>query len=167
MSQIIDEIEIYSQDESGLITSGKAQDTTIPTTTGRFAPGCTLLGTDGETYRNEGTTASPSWVNAENVSSSEIASGAVTLAKLATGISPSHIVKFAGNHTTAGGGISEDKTITGVLSTDIVIATVKTLGVVNVFLLSATTATDKITFTFTADPSTDHVISYQVLRAIA
>jgi hypothetical protein len=93
MSRIIDEIEIY-EEAAGLITSGKALDGTIPTTAGRFAPGCTLLGVDGITYKNSGTTASPSWDSVDSISTSEIAAGAVTLAKLASGVTPSHIVKF-------------------------------------------------------------------------
>lgn len=95
MSRVIDEIEIYTENESGLITSGKAQDSTIPTTAGRFAPGCLLLGVDGKTYKNTGTTASPSWADIESISSADIAdssivnadinaSAAIAISKLAT-----------------------------------------------------------------------------------
>jgi hypothetical protein len=94
MSRIIDEIEIFNETQDGLITNGKAIDSTIPTTAGRFAPGCVLLGVDGKSYKNTGTTASPSWDSVDSISTSEIASGAVTLAKLASGISASHILKF-------------------------------------------------------------------------
>ena len=94
MTRVIDEIEIYTEDESGLITSGRAQDSTFPTTAGRFAPGCTLLGPNGVMYKNTGTTASPSWDSVDSIATSEIAANAVTLAKLATGVTPSHILKF-------------------------------------------------------------------------
>ena len=94
MSRIIDEIEIFNETPEGLITNGKAIDGTIPTTAGRFAPGATVLGVDGKSYRNGGTTASVSWQDEDSISTSEIASGAVTLAKLASGITASHILKF-------------------------------------------------------------------------
>lgn len=80
MARIIDEIEIYDEAE-GIIVQGRALDGTIPTTAGRFAPGCTLLGVDGNTYRNTGTTAAPVWDNADSIATSEIAAGAVTYAK--------------------------------------------------------------------------------------
>lgn len=82
MAKIIDEIEIYDEAE-GIIVQGRALDGTIPTTAGRFAPGCTLLGVDGNTYRNTGTTAAPVWDNADSIATSEIADSAVTYAKRA------------------------------------------------------------------------------------
>jgi len=82
MAKVIDEIEIYTENESGLITNGKAQDSTIPTTAGRFAPGCLLLGVDGKTYKNTGTTASPSWADIESISSTDIADGAIVNADI-------------------------------------------------------------------------------------
>lgn len=81
--KIENEIEIYNQDEYGLITNGKAQDSTIPTTAGRFAQGCSILGVNGKVYRNAGTVAVPSWQDTDEISTSEIADGAVTLAKMA------------------------------------------------------------------------------------
>lgn len=99
------------------------------------------------------------------LSSSQIAAGAITLAKLASGISPSHVVKFAGTFTTLGGDASETITVTGAAATDIVMVMVKTAGAVPVSIVAAAAATNAINVTLSADPSTDHVLQYLVLRA--
>lgn len=91
----------------------------------------------------------------------------ISAAKLATAILPSHVVKFAGEFTTAGGDAAEQATVSGVVATDIVIASILDNGGNNVTLLQSAAATDAINFTMSADPSTDCVISYMVLRAIA
>ena len=92
MSTIKDGVEIY-EESNGLIKSGKFVAENI-TTAGRFINGADMLGSDGKTYHNSGTTALPVWQDVDSISTSELATGAVTLAKLATGIIPSHIVKF-------------------------------------------------------------------------
>lgn len=71
---------------------------TVPTGVG-YAKGCLFIDTDVITgskglYENQGTTTSASFNVVGDVTSAEIGSGAVTLAKLATGILPSHIVKY-------------------------------------------------------------------------
>lgn len=101
------------------------------------------------------------------LSSSQIAAGAVTLAKLAAGIAPSHVVKFAGTFTTLGGDASEAITVTGAAATDIVQVTVKTAGGTPRSIVAATAATNAINVTLSGDPSTDHVLQYVVLRAAA
>lgn len=102
-----------------------------------------------------------------NVTTPKIADANVTLAKLATGIAPSHIVKFAGKHTTTGGSATEAFTVAGVAATDIVIATIQREGGTPQTLLSSAPTTNTITLIFSGDPSTDHIVSYQVLRAAA
>ena len=92
MSKIIDGVEIFNE-SNGLVQSGKFVGSQV-TTAGRFLPGAEILGTDGKRYVNGGTTASPAWQDSGEIITSEIASGAVTLAKLASGISASHILKF-------------------------------------------------------------------------
>lgn len=101
------------------------------------------------------------------LSSSQIAAGAVTLAKLASGIAPSHVVKFAGTFTTAGGDAAEAITVTGAAATDIVQVTVKTAGGTPRSIVAAAAATNAINVTMSGDPSTDHVLQYVVLRAAA
>lgn len=101
------------------------------------------------------------------LSSAQIADSAVTLAKLAAGVSPSHVVKFAGKHTTAGGSATEVKTVTGVAATDIVVVTLQTKGATPRTIITAAPTTNTITYLFSGDPSTDHIVAYTVLRAAA
>lgn len=99
------------------------------------------------------------------LSTSQIAAGAVTLAKLAAGIAPSHVVKFAGTFTTLGGDAAEAITVTGAAATDIVQVMVKTAGGTPRSIVAAAAATNAINVTMSGDPSTDHVLQYVVLRA--
>lgn len=101
------------------------------------------------------------------ITTAKILNSNVTLAKLASGIAPSHVVKFAGKFTTAGGDANEQASVPGVVAGDIVIACLQDKGASPVTLLTSKPGTDVIDFIMSADPSTDHVISYQVLRAAA
>jgi len=96
-----------------------------------------------------------------------IEEGSVTLALLDEGIAPAFVVKFAGQHTTAGGDANETATVTGVLATDIAIATIEDNGANNVTLLQTAAAANAVNFTLSADPGTDCIINYMVLRAVA
>lgn len=99
------------------------------------------------------------------IAAGDIASGAVTKAKLASGISGSHYVFAAGNFTTVGGDATESITVTGAASTDIAHVTLKTAGGTPRTITTAAAATDAITVVLSGDPSTDHVLNYVVLRA--
>lgn len=79
----------------------------------------------------------------------------------------SHFVKFAGTATSVGGAAAEDFTVTGALASDIAIVVLKVKGAAPQTILTAVAATDKITVTFSGDPSNDHVISYMILRALS
>lgn len=78
---------------------------------------------------------------------------------------PSHYVAYAGEHTSVGGDAVEVATVTGVLATDVIVTNIEdaTSGAANVLKVVATANT--ITWTFNADPTADHNISYAVLRA--
>lgn len=92
----------------------------------------------------------------------------VSLAKLAAGIAPSHIVKYAGNITWSGSGASLATTVTGVAATDIVVATIQTAPTQAAYLVSAAPTTNTITLVLSAaNTSNQAVIAYQVLRAAA
>lgn len=106
-------------------------------------------------------------IGALKVTTAKIDAGAVTLAKLASGVAPSHVVKYAGKATTAGGAAAEVVAVAGVVAGDIVIATLQTKGSTPRTIVTAIPSTDAITVTFSGDPSTDHVVSYLVLRAAA
>lgn len=74
---------VYDYTPSGLVVKGTlTAGTTPPTTASTYAVGCEITNTvTGVVYRNAGTVASPSWQNADEISTSEIADGAVTYAK--------------------------------------------------------------------------------------
>ena len=107
-------------------------------------------------------------IGAGSILTANIADANVTLAKLASGITPSHIVKYAGKITWSGSGASLATTVTGVASTDIVVATIQTAPTQAAYIKSAAPTTDTITLTLSAaNTSNDAVIAYQVLRAVA
>jgi hypothetical protein len=101
----------------------------------------------------------------DSVTTAKILNANVTLAKLASGITPSHVVKFAGTFTTAGGDAAESISVPGALGTDIVAVTVKTAGASPASVVAAAAGTDAIAVTMSADPDTDHVLQYVVYRA--
>ncbi len=89
-------LRVLARDFQGkvLICSGTA----VPTGAG-YAKGALFMKTDVVTgtkglYENQGTTSAASFNVIGDVSTAEIADAGVTLAKLATGILPSHVVKF-------------------------------------------------------------------------
>lgn len=102
-----------------------------------------------------------------SISTAELADLAVTLAKLAAGITPSHVVKYAGKHTTLGGDATEVITVTGLLTTDVVHVTVQTAGGTPRSIVASVLTANTITVTMSGDPSTDHILAYSVLRAAA
>lgn len=57
---------------------------TLDVTTNIYAPGCMCINVgSGVVYKNNGTAASPSWQNVDEIGTTEIADGAVTYAKRA------------------------------------------------------------------------------------
>lgn len=98
------------------------------------------------------------------VETAKILNANVTLAKLASGISPSHIVKFGGTANYAGGGTSTAITVTGAAATDLVFAQIQaSTNAVSVIKVVPTLNT--VTVHFSADPGAATVVQYQVLRA--
>jgi hypothetical protein len=92
----------------------------------------------------------------------------VTLAKLAAGITPSHVIKFANQVTTAGGAAAEAFTVTGAVgATDRAFVQVVNDGTSNVTVLQAVVTDNTLTVTFSANPGNDTVINYQLIRAAA
>jgi hypothetical protein len=159
----------YSIDELTLITGMRDQYGNISLTFGTAAPsgkpgytvGCIFVNTStGAISTNTGTTSSCTFTALSNVTA-----GSVNLAALTSGITPSHVVKYAGKHTTLGGAAAEAFTVTGVATTDIVLVTLQAQGATPRTVLYAAPTLNTITVTFSGDPSTDHVISYMVLRA--
>lgn len=96
----------------------------------------------------------------------DVASGAVDLASLAPGITPSHVVKFAGEHTWTGGAATDSLTVTGALVSDILLTTIKTKPTEAAYLAaSEISGADTVDLELSAaNTSNDAVISYQILR---
>ncbi len=141
----------YGIDEAGLITIGYFSGA-VPTTANKFTAGCFLVGSDGKAYTNGGSSAAPSFQDINSIQTGEIATGAVTLAKLASGITSSHIVKFFKLGSTITG-----TTLVGVAVNDLVVTIVGD-GTVTVAVASQAD-------TLPADPAdTSYVI---VFRAAA
>jgi hypothetical protein len=99
------------------------------------------------------------------VNTANIAANAVTLAKLASGITPSHVVKYAGQPTTVGGAAAEAFTVTGVAATDLAFVQIVDNGTANVTALQAVCTLNTLTVTFSGNPGADCVFNYQILRA--
>lgn len=70
----------------------------------------------------------------------------------------------SGVFTTAGGDATESISVEGMTTTDIPMVTMNTVGASPVTVKAATAAAGAITVTMSADPSTDHKLSYIVLR---
>ena len=102
------------------------------------------------------------------VETAKIKNGNVTLAKLSAGITPSHVVKYAGTFTWTGGGASKAVTVDGVAATDIVVASFLVNPTEAAYIAKVVPTTNTITVTLsTANTSNDAKISYVVLRAVA
>lgn len=106
-------------------------------------------------------------IQALAVTTAKLAANSVTLAKLASGITPSHIVKYAAQYTTVGGAAGEAITVTGALVSDLGFAVIKDNGTANVTLLQTAVTANTLTLTFSADPGADCIVYYQILRAAA
>lgn len=92
----------------------------------------------------------------------------VTLAKLAAGITPSHIIVFANQVTTVGGAAAEAFTVTGAVgATDRAFVQVVDDGTAGVTVLQAVVTDNTLTVTFSANPGADTIINYQLIRAAA
>ena len=106
-------------------------------------------------------------IAADAIDNTLIADNAVSLENLDAAITPSHIVVYAGEFTTVGGDTDETISVSGVVATDLVHVTLHTAGATPVTIIDAAAGTDQIDVDMSADPSTDHVLTYSVLRAAA
>lgn len=97
--------------------------------------------------------------------STDIAAGSVGLAELATAVAPSHVVKFAGQHTTVGGDAAEAITVTGALATDLAFVQMVDNGTDNRTIVDAVVTSNTLTVTFSGNPGDDAIINYQLIRA--
>lgn len=135
-------------------------------------------GVETDVINDDGTLNGGAVIDNASITAAKLASDAVetvkikdanvTLAKLASGIAPSHVAKYAGIVTWSGSGATKAATVNGVAATDIVIATIQTKPTQAAYLVAATPTTNTITFELSAaNTSNDAVIQYVVLRAAA
>ena len=96
------------------------------------------------------------------VTTAKIADANVTLAKLAAGITPSHIVKYGAQYTTVGGAAAEAIVVNGALVTDIASCVIKDNGTANVTLLQTAVTNNTLTLTFSGDPGNKKKKNYQI-----
>lgn len=102
------------------------------------------------------------------VTTAKILNANVTLAKLASGITPSHVIKFASQVTTVGGAAAEAFVVTGAVgATDRAFVQIVDDGTANVTVLQAVVTDNTLTVTFSANPGNDCVFNYQIIRAAA
>jgi hypothetical protein len=101
------------------------------------------------------------------VIANDLGEDSVSLEHLDSGITPSHIVVAAGEFTTAGGDANETITVSGALATDLVHVTLHTAGSTPRTITTASASAGQIDVVMSGDPSTDHVLTYSVLRAAA
>lgn len=94
-----------------------------------------------------------------------LAADTVVVIYLKPSFAMSHTVIAAGIFTTAGGDVNEAIAITDALATDIAIVTLETVGATPRTITTAKAAAGQIDVVLSGDPSTDHKIAYQLLRA--
>lgn len=98
----------------------------------------------------------------------KIADANVTLGKLASGITPSSVIKFGGQLTTVGGAAAEAFTVTGAVgATDRAFVQMVDDGTNNVTVLQAVVTDNTLTITFSGNPGNDAVFNYMLIRAAA
>ncbi len=104
---------------------------------------------------------------ANSLVAGDLTGGSVTLAKLHSGVAPSHVIKFGAQYTTVGGAAAEAITVTGAAATDLAFVRLVNDGTANVTISSWAVTSDTLTVTFSGDPGNDAVIDYILVRAAA
>lgn len=153
------EVALTDSSNDALLAKGTAAN--LPSAVAGYAKGCEYIATDtGAHYYNTGTATSASFVVGGTVTA-----GSITLADLAAGITPSHIVVFAG---TATGGTTATRayTITGAAAGDVATAVIRASQNA-ASIQKATLTTNTLTVLFSTDPGTGTSVDYSVLRAAA
>lgn len=140
---------------------------TIPLASGDIFVGNASGVANGVTMSGDATIATNGTLTIANdaIDNAKIADNAVSLENLDSGITPSHVTKFAAEYTTTGGAAAEAITVNGVLATDLAFVQMVDDGTNNVTVLQAATSADTLTVTFSGDPGNDAVINYQIIRA--
>jgi hypothetical protein len=105
-------------------------------------------------------------IAANAITTAKILNANVTLATLAAGITPSHIVKFGGTQANGGGSATIAITVTGTLTSDLPFVQIQS-STNPVTIEKVTPTANTVTVLLSGDPGAGTVLSYQVLRAAA
>lgn len=77
---------------------------------------------------------------------------------------PAAVIVSAGNFSTLSGSATQTIAISGALSTDLAFVVLHVAGATPRTVLTASAASGHVTVVMSGDPSTDHVLSYQLVR---
>jgi len=157
-----DGVKVLQRDAAGLILdcSGTAA---APNAVAGYAMAGTYRKSDGALYRNTGSITSCTFTVVGTVGA-----GGVALVNLAAGITPSHIVKFAGKSTSE---IDADAAVVisavgALAATDF--AQAQLVAATNVVYVTKTVVTnDTVTVTLSGNGGAGTIVSYVVYRAAA
>ena len=105
-------------------------------------------------------------VTIANTGATTIGAGAIDLAMLSSGITPSAIVVYDGKESNGGGSATVAITVTGVAATDRVFAQLEA-STNAVTVQKVTPTADTITVTLSGDPGASTIIAYQAIRTAA
>ena len=94
-----------------------------------------------------------------------IGAGKVTKAMIASTVRPAYMVILAGTFTTVGGDANETIPAVGAIATDLAFAEIRTFGTGSRTIVTTAANTDTIDLVMSGDPSNNHVICWQILRA--
>jgi hypothetical protein len=152
-------VDVYFTNDNGEYIFVRSTVANIPSGVAGYAYGCLLQAIDnGALYSNTGGATSCTFTIVSTVTA-----GSVTLATLAAGITPSHVVKYAG---TATGGTTATRayTVTGAAATDVATAVIRA-STNAASIQKAVLTTDTLTVTFSTDPGASTTVDYSILRA--
>jgi hypothetical protein len=100
-----------------------------------------------------------------SITTAKLAAGAVTLAKLDAGITPSHVVRFGGKANNGGGSATITiSSLTGVTSAMLGFAQIQA-STNAVSVQKVTPGTDQLVVLLSGDPGAGTVVTYQILSA--
>ena len=113
---------------------------------------------------NVTTTAGNANIPAGSITHAMLGANIVDLNNLATGITPSRIVQFSGQYTTAGGAAAEEIAVAGALNTDLAFVQLVNHGPNTVSVAFAVMTANTLTVTYSADPGAGTIVNWQILR---
>jgi len=155
---------------SGILAITNAGVTSIPLTSANILVGSGTNVAAAVALSGDATLANTGALTIANnaITTAKILNANVTLAKLAAGITPSHIIVFGAQYTTVGGAAAEAITVTGAVgATDRAFVQLVAPGSNTVSVSYAVVTNNTLTVTFSGNPGNNAIINYQIIRAAA